>query len=217
MLNAYGSSLTRSVCCVTPVLRGHPSRAAWLSSSHQSWWKAGRWPSTMTDWRGARNSSPWIEAYRPGAGGWQGPAMRTWWIGSGTGLVMCACVCVCVCVSKPAEWLSSPVELTEGTQGEVVIGHSVRQKERMSSRSYTQKTSSLGSLRLSGPRPHPPTSPYLHSPRSMSTYQTTAHLVIRELLRRIHPGEMENMIHYWHGEQRCAFESRELLHFDLNS
>ena len=94
-LNAYGCLLTRSVCCVTPVLRGHPSLAIWLCSAHQSWWKAGPWPSTMTDWRGARNSSPWLEAYRPGAGGWQGPAMRAWWMGSGTGLVMCVSLCVC--------------------------------------------------------------------------------------------------------------------------
>lgn len=169
MLNAYGSSLTRSVCCVTPVLRGHPSSAIWLCSSHQSWRKAGPWPSAMTDWRGARNSSPWLEACRPGAGGWQGPAMRVWWMGSGTGLVMC--VSLCVCVQAHGVAFRAPLSLiwvTEGTEGKVMIGHSVRQNERTSFRSsYTQKLASPGSPRLSDTSrnacTHPPTCMHTHT------------------------------------------------------
>lgn len=167
-LTGSGSSLTNSVCCVTPVLRGHPSSAIWLCCSHQSWWKAGPWPSTMTDWRGARNSSPWLEAYRPGAGSWQGPAMRAWWMGSGTELVMCVSLCVCVQVHGVA--FRAPLSLswvTEGTQGKIMIGHSVRQNERTSFRSsYTQKLASPGSPRLSdifrNVCTHPPTRIHTH-------------------------------------------------------
>lgn len=31
-LNAYGSSVTQLVSCLTPILRGHHSSANWLSS-----------------------------------------------------------------------------------------------------------------------------------------------------------------------------------------
>ena len=166
MLTAYGSSLTHSVCCVTPVLRGHPSWAAWLSRSHQSWWKAGCWPSTMTDWRGAQNSSPWIGAYRPGAGGWQGPAMRglmnRFWHWAGD---VCLCVCVCVCVrpSTPSG-SQAPSSLQREPRDRLWLA-TASQKERRSSRSYTQKMSSLGVSQTLRPKYTPTNKPVFTLPQ----------------------------------------------------
>lgn len=145
ILSACGSSLTHTVCCVTPVLRGHPS-AIWRSTSHQSWWKAGQRPSTMTDWREARNSSPWLKAYRPGARGWQDPAMRVWWMGSGTGLVIC--ISVYARIHMHAQAHTHAYTQNSYFEGKVMIGCTVKQNERTSLRSsYTLNFCSLGSNR----------------------------------------------------------------------
>lgn len=136
-LNAYGSSLTHSVSCVTLVPRGHPSSAIWFSSSHQRWWKAGPWPSTVTDWRGARNSSPWLEACRPR--GWRltGPSyevlMNGFWHWAGD-------VCECVCANTWSGF-QAPLRLDlsyRGNQGKGYYGHSGKQYGTTSFRSsYT--------------------------------------------------------------------------------
>lgn len=81
-----------------------PSSAILLSSSHQRWWKAGPRPSTMTGWRGARNSSPWLRTCRPKAGGWQGAGFEGLMNGFWHHTSNCACACVCVhtgCLSGP--------------------------------------------------------------------------------------------------------------------
>lgn len=94
----------------------------------------------MTDWREARNSSPWLEAYRPGAGGWQGPAMKAWWMGSGTRLVMCVWGYVCMSVWVALKAPFSLIRVTGGTQGKVMIGHTVRKNEQTNFRSsHTEK------------------------------------------------------------------------------